>query len=212
MATANTLIQSHPSTLHAAFGKPSRKPIMLLFTYALLLYLSIGQALANSAAVVRAIEEIQLSTQRLSVAVVKWDGFILTAFPIGLKSMTVQRNTKRAIFEMLQCEPLDLLEALEVGTVSKSLVGDVESLLRHMANAQPKFKKALLSSFVLGQIKTQQRVSEDLFYEVVRKLPKMARGEGQKLQRKVSTAFEAAKREFEPNRPSRPEVWQVAEE
>lgn len=176
----------------------------MMLSNLLLVGLSVCQVQAEAHPVAVSLEAIRFSSRRLSMAVVKWDGFPLSAFPILLKSAATQKATKQAIYSTIQSEPFDLFEALEVGTVAKYLVQDVESLLHYMGATQPKFKKALLASLVYGQIKTQEKVCEDLFYEVVKKLPSMAKGEGEKLQRRVALAFMTTKRKFKPDEPETP--------
>lgn len=172
---------------------------MLLINLILFLCMGARPTQADPHDVSLALEVIRVSAQRLSMAVIKWDGVIFTAFPILIKSTGVQKATKAATYATIQSDPFDLFEALEVGTVAKYLVQDVESLLHYMGQTQPKFKKAILNSFVYGQIKMQEKVCEDLFYEVVKKLPNMAKGEGEKLQRRVALAFSVVKRKFKPD-------------
>lgn len=174
---------------------------MLLFNLVLFLCIGVRQTHADPHAVSLALEGIRQAAQQLSVAVVKWNGLVVTALPILLKSGATQRATKQATSLTIECDPFDLFQALEVGTVAKYLVQDVESLLHYMGAAQPKFKKAMLNRLVFEKIQAQERVCEDLFYEIISKLPNMARGEGEKLQKRVQLAFSVVKRKFVADEP-----------
>lgn len=70
----------------------------MLFLKFFFLFSGIIGVHADAAAVTNAILEIERTTELLSMAVIKWDGFIMSALPIGLKSITVLKNTsKRSI-------------------------------------------------------------------------------------------------------------------
>lgn len=70
--------------------------IMLFFRIFFLLCVGVARVHAKAAALVQAIADIEKTTQELSIPVVKWDGSILTAFPIGLKSVAVIKIMKKA--------------------------------------------------------------------------------------------------------------------
>lgn len=178
---------------------------MLFLKTICFLYFAALHVHADAAALIQAISEIEKATQELAIAVVKWDGFILTALPIGVKSMNVVKKTKKATFAAITTPPLTLLDAWDVGQVSLGLTGDVESMLAIMIKTKPKFKKALLQSFVLGRIKISREQSVLLLHEVVRKLPKLAKGEGRKLEGRITSAFETCIKSFEPSRSRKPE-------
>lgn len=67
---------------------------MLFLKFFLLLSGTIGVH-ADASDLTNAILEIQRTTELLAMAVVKWDGFVLSAFPIGIKSATVLKNTSK---------------------------------------------------------------------------------------------------------------------
>lgn len=153
---------------------------------------------ADGASVEAALQAVIDDTAALNTTVATWCGGLLQAVPITARAtallLTVEKGTQTA----RASANLTTLEALGVGTLTQTLVADVNSTLSTLVDAKPKFDRRLLGPAILLTLKAQRDASARFGAAVVDKIPPLVQGIARALVAQIDESFADAIAVYNP--------------
>ncbi|KHN94080.1 Cell wall galactomannoprotein [Metarhizium album ARSEF 1941] len=150
-------------------------------------------AIADGKAITDALTNINTQAEGLNSTVANWQGDLIGAIPITIKSTQLLTQIKKATKTASQSANLTMEEALAVAQATGKLSETVQTTLQTIVNAKPKFDKLIiLSPVVLLNLELQQDATDEFSSAVVSKVPTDLRSLAQELIKPINDAFAAA--------------------
>ncbi|KAF2197245.1 hypothetical protein GQ43DRAFT_466559 [Delitschia confertaspora ATCC 74209] len=153
-------------------------------------------AMADGAAIVNAMKDIETQTIALNTTVAAFNGNPLKVVDILLKSTSLLTTIKKGTKIAKDSASLTDLEALGLAGETQSLASIVSSSLTTIVSKKKVFQKDLLQPAIYLTLKQQKEVSDKFSTVVVSKVPEALRGVAQSLVDPIDVAFDAAIAEY----------------
>ncbi|KAI1840545.1 hypothetical protein JX265_013225 [Neoarthrinium moseri] len=152
----------------------------------------VATAIADGAAIVDALEQIQSDATALNDTVDSWSGDLLGALPITTKSTSLLIHINKGTETAKHSANLTDLETFNVAVTTLNLVTATNSTLDTIVASKPKFDKLLLSPVILLTLKSQKDASAQLSSAIAEKVPLTFQGAAEQLAAQLDAAFEEA--------------------
>lgn len=153
--------------------------------------------IADGAAVADAMNDINSLTLQVNSTVRSWSGDALGALPIIIESTQLLSAINNGTTTAEQSNNLTFAEALNVATVTITLVSNVLSTLDTIEAAKPKFANLLLGPEILLSLVLQKDATDKFQTAVVAKIPENLQSVAAVLVAPIDPAFSAAISDFE---------------
>ncbi|KAK3192309.1 hypothetical protein K4F52_001522 [Lecanicillium sp. MT-2017a] len=156
-----------------------------------------ASALAGAAEIQASLETIAEQTVKLNETVAAYpDGVIgglINLVPITTQSFKLQKEIEKGTEVAKASEPLTFDEALNIAGYTGQLANDVDSTLKTLIAAKPKFDKFLIVSPILrGVLKKQRSATKEFSEAVVEKIPEELASIAELLIKQIDDNFAAA--------------------
>lgn len=158
----------------------------------------IGAALADGAAIVGALIEVNDATVGLGEKVGSWKGDILGTLPIVAESTSLLIEVKKGTKTAEESEALDVSQALQVATATYHLVRSVNTTMTNLIDAKPKFDKLLMSPIIFINLGLQRKATTEMSEAIISKVPAGLQAIAQDLVAPIDASFELAIDTFHP--------------
>ncbi|GAB1319369.1 Antigenic cell wall galactomannoprotein [Madurella fahalii] len=155
-------------------------------------------ALADGAAIIGALAEVNDATVQLGEKVGSWTGDILGTLPIVAESTSLLIKVKKGTKTAEESEALDFLQAIDVATATYGLVGSVNATMTNLINAKPKFDKLLMSPIIFINLGLQRKATTEMSEAIISKVPVELQAIAQDLVAPIDASFELAIDAFHP--------------
>ncbi|RMY14775.1 hypothetical protein D0867_07037 [Hortaea werneckii] len=169
----------------------SPKEMMLAYTAAFFGLLA-STVYADGAAILKSLDEISASTNKLNDAVVSFKGDFPGALPIAADSIALLEDIKSGTKTAKASDPLTFDETIKVAGATFSLQSTVNMTLANIEDAKPKFDKLLLSPVILGNLKLDKSATDDFSMAVTEKVPENLQATAEQLTAGFDAAFDEA--------------------
>ena len=151
-----------------------------------------GTAVADGDSILAAIDLISNDTRGLQAEVNSWDGGLLGALPIVVKSTTLLNNINDGTDVAKASAPLTTAEAIRIASATLNLVSTVNETLGTIVATKPKFDELFLGPVILLNLKLEQSASNDFSRAVVEKVPAALQPTAAQLTKQIDDAFVSA--------------------
>ncbi|KAK4158629.1 antigenic cell wall galactomannoprotein [Cladorrhinum sp. PSN259] len=148
--------------------------------------------LADGAAIVNGLKEVQSSTTKLGTAVTSWKGDLIGKIPILAGGLTLLATVDKATRTAKSSAPLDFGEAINVAVATTDLGTAVNTTLTALIEAKPKFDRRLLSPLILIDLGLQRKATAELSAEIIKKVPAELQDVAKALVKPVDDGFALA--------------------
>lgn len=184
--------RSRPRTIHSVNHAAPTQATMLSPKLLVAALLSATTVVADGAAIATAVSAIQNATVALGDTVSAWDGDLLGALPITIKSAKLLGTIHDATATAEASAALADLEAITVGLAVISLVGDVNTTLTALLAKQGEFDRDLLTPVVLINLEQEKSASNGFSEALIGKLPASFTETGEELAGQIEDSFDLA--------------------
>ncbi|KAI6819385.1 hypothetical protein KC332_g3649 [Hortaea werneckii] len=147
---------------------------------------------ADGAAILKSLDKISASTNKLNDAVVAFKGDLPGALPIAADSIALLENIHSGTKTAKASHSLTFDETIKVAGATFGLQSTVNMTLANIEDAKPKFDKLLLSPVILGNLKLDKSTTDEFSMAVTEKVPENLQATAMQLTAGFDAAFDEA--------------------
>lgn len=149
-------------------------------------------ALADGAAIVTSLEQVDRATTTLNDAVASWSGSPLTLLPILVDSTQLLSDTNGGTKTAEESAELTDAETIALLAPTNDLAAAVNNVVDTLIAAKPKFQRDFLTGTILLTLKAQQKASSDFESAIIAKVPAALQPTAEALVAPIDTALARA--------------------